>query len=240
MKIRTIGMLVTMSVFGSGTALAQDAATGRFGQQGQFAISAERMFGVASTSFTVEQTGGGEQTDSATSFSLLSSQMGAFFNAYVTPRIGLDYFVIDGLTLGAAFGVFSTSTSVTDKPPGAGSTTQDGPTYTGVILAPRIGYAYMFSDMVGIWPRLGFTYVGVGSKDSGPQPDESGVHLSAITLEAPLIISPFEHMGFLVAPVADIGVGGSRTTKDGQTGVETTRDAKATEFGLLGGLFVYL
>lgn len=246
MKSQAKWILVSAVLLSTSSALAQEAAAGadRFGQQGQLAVSAERMFGIVHSSVT-QKDQGDETTASSTQFSLLSTphslngQGTAFGTFYSVPRIGLDYLVIDGLTLGASFGVFTTSGSLTDKPQGGPSTTQDGQTLSGVIIAPRIGYAYMFNDMIGIWPRGGITYVGAGSKDPGPQPDEFGVHLTAVTLEAPLVITPIPHAGFLVAPTFDIGVGGSFSRKDGQSGVTRSIDLTGTEFGLQAGMFLY-
>lgn len=222
----TIAVLCTTA-----TARAQEP----FGKQGQFAVSAERLFGVVHSSQTTKENDGTERTEDFTQVSLLSTQFGNFATVYTTPRVGLDYFVIDGLTLGVALGVFTISSSESRT----GNQTVDGPTVNGVILAPRIGYAYMFTDVIGIWPRGGISYVGFGTKNGGPNPDETSVHLLAVTLEAPLVISPVPHVGFLVSPVVDIGVSGSQDVKDGQTGVTTSRDAKATEYGLEAGMLVY-
>lgn len=207
----------------------------RFGKQGQFAVSAERLFGVVHSTQTATQADGTEDTENFTQVSLLSTQFGSFATIYTTPRVGLDYFIIDGLTLGAAFGVFSVSSTVSR----AGNPDVDGPTVNGVIVAPRIGYAYMFTDVVGIWPRGGITYWAFGTKDNTGPPDETSVHLLALTLEAPLVISPVPHAGFLVSPIFDIGLSGSTERKDGQTGVTTSRDFKATEYGLEAGMFLY-
>jgi hypothetical protein len=238
--IRAKWTFVAAALLTSTTALAQEAPAGdRFGQAGQFAISAERLFGVSHSGQSEHQSNGDEAMDSVTRVSFLSGP-GLAANIYTLPRLGLDYFVIDGLTLGIAFGVVTNSTSNTDTPAGAASRTADGVSFDGVIVAPRIGYAYMFNDTVGIWPRGGFTYVGFGTKNPAPSNDETGFHYSAITMEVPLVLSPFPHMGFLIAPVVDIGVGGSRVRKDGATGQETTTDVKATELGLMAGMFVYI
>lgn len=224
--------LAIAALCGTSAAHAQE----RFAQQGQFAVSAERLFGIVHSSQTLQVDPQTERTESYTQASLLSTQFGNFATVYTTPRVGLDYFVIDGLSLGLAFGVFSVSGSRSET----GNPNRDLPTLDGVIVAPRIGYAYMFTDVVGIWPRGGITYVGAGTKDQPPAPpDESSVHFLALTLEAPLVISPVPHAGFLVAPIVDIGLSGSQDNKDGQSGVTQSRDMKATEFGLEAGMFLY-
>ncbi len=226
-----LGVVAVLSV--TPAARAQDGAD-RFGLQGQFAVSAERLFGVTQATATEKDPNGDETTSDYTRISLLSTQFSFYSSVYTTPRIGLDYFVMDGLSLGAALGVFTVSASREST----GNPSRDLPTLDGILLAPRIGYAYMFSDVVGIWPRGGITYVGYGSSDPVDN-DEASVHLTALTLEAPLVVSPIPHAGFLFSPFVDVGVGGSAETKDGQTGATTSQDVKQTEYGLEAGMFLY-
>ncbi len=68
------------------------------------------------------------------------------------------------------------------------------------IFAPRVGYAFMFSDVVGLWPRGGFSYVN-GKDQVGD--NEDSFNMFALSLEAMLVITPVEHAGFLVGPTFD-------------------------------------
>src|SRR6185503_15220765 len=79
---------------------------------------------------------------------------GVASGVYQAPRIGFDYFIINGLSLGGSFTIVSISTDA-----GSG---------TDILFAPRVGYAYMFSDMFGIWPRGGFSYWHQSVDPDGP------------------------------------------------------------------------
>lgn len=159
----------------SGTALGQE-----FGDKKTLAFSADRLFGLYLTHETLEGPGG--DWDS-TNFGLLWQGLSA--SKYGIARGSIDYFVIDHLSLGGSLGI-STNDS-----------------QTNFLLAPRIGGAWMFSDVVGLWPRGGFTYLSESDHDW---------HTSrfALTLEAALILSPTEHFAFTLGPAFDVGIGGSR------------------------------
>ncbi|HEY2408926.1 MAG TPA: hypothetical protein VGI10_23135 [Polyangiaceae bacterium] len=209
------------------------ASAQTFGHAGQLVVSAERLFGFVSNSVKMDDPGQPEQTSHATSFELLGNLA---TTTYGFARIGIDYFVIDGLTLGGSLAYVHASTSAE-----SGGVSADGPTTSGFLVMPRVGYAAMFNDTVGIWPRGGFTYLSA----TATSPNNLGsadVTRSAITLEAPLIISPVPHTGFLIGPTLDLGVGGSdKATIVNVAGVSTTTsgDRKATDIGVQAGLFVY-
>jgi hypothetical protein len=184
---------------------------GTFGNAGQLVLSAERLVGL---SRTARQTkiGGVKHKDSINRVNLLLNQNGNPYN-YSHPRIAFDYFVIDGLSLGGALG-FSAN---------------DGDAkYREFIVAPRVGYAFMFSDTVGVWPRLGITY-----QDQKTPEGVSGI--LAVSFEANLVIVPADHAAITIGPSIDGGVGG----KFNPVGPEGKSDYKQDEVGLQTGLSLY-
>jgi hypothetical protein len=222
------GCLALVSLFSASNAFA-----GKPVEAHTFAVSAERMFGITHTSFKLEIPAA-SQTSSYTTLTFLSRVAGVSDapTIYSSPRLAGDFFVIDGLSIGAALGFVSYSTST--EAGGMGS--QDGPSGSGVLFAPRVGYAYMFTPLFGIWPRAGITYLGAGT-DPPNGGGGTGTHLWAFTAEVPFVIAPVPHVGFHIGPTLDLGLGGGQSRTAG--GVETTIDATATEFGIQAGMFVY-
>ena len=209
-----------------GVSVSSNASAQTFGEKGQLAISAERLFGFVHNSSTLTANGV-DSTTKTDSFSLLSSTLTPIGSdggglAYSQPRVAGDYFVIDNLSVGAALGYSHVSYSFPATMNTEISTSGDSWTF-----APRAGYSFLFNDMIGIWPRAGFTYrsFSVGG---------SGGHVFALTIEAPFTFSLIPHVVFTAGPTLDIGLGGSADTTMGN--VTISRDFSATEIGLQTGL----
>ena len=206
-----------------------------FGEKGQIAISAERLFGFTYDSARVTQNGQ-DTTASVTHFSLLSSPVsvgGSGGNAGVwagfnSPRVAGDYFVIDRLSLGAALGYAHWSATITLPGPGGNETTTSGDSFT---FAPRVGYFLTFSDKIGFWPRGGLTYRSFSSGNAGG-------HDLALTLEAPFTFSLIPHVVFWGGPTLDLGFSGSQHVQ-AANGTTTSVDFNALEIGIQTGLVVY-
>ena len=191
---------------------ASGAQAQPFGTRGQLSVSAERLFGVThsvvsediSPNFSAPQLAtASSQTDSV---NLLSTPRAAVYNA---PRLAFDYFVANHLSLGGA----ASYAFVAQRSGGVGG------------LAGRVGYASMFTESAGIWPRAGLTY----ERFSGAlYPD---AHYVALTVEAPFVLSPTPRVAFTVGPTFDLGLSGR--------GMYGTSE-RVTELGLQGGLLVYL
>ena len=172
----------TAALLLSSSAWAQD-----FSAKGQLAISAERLFGFYhdSATTTVDNV---ENTAKSDSFTLLSSPVplnGSNGNwSYGMPRVAGDYFIIDHLSLGAALGYSHISINV----PGGGNATisTSGDSF---LFAPRVGYAFAFNNIVGVWPRAGFTY---RTLSAGP----NSAHDLALTLEVPFVFCVIPHVAF--------------------------------------------
>jgi hypothetical protein len=212
---------------------ATDAAAQPFGTAGQFSLSGERLSGVVVASESTDE-GGVDQTTTYTSVSLLASPLAATTN-YSFPRIGLDYLVTDGFTIGAALGMFTVSGTAEAEAMGQ-SMEEDLGSFLGFLFAPRLGYAYMFNESVGIWPRGGITYATLKSENDDPDITLSQNRL-ALSLDVPLVLSPVPHVGILLGPAIDFGVSGSNEAEVG--GMSTDTDFKSTDFGLHAGLMAY-
>jgi hypothetical protein len=184
-----------------------------FGQQGQVAISAERLFGFVHTIQSANNA-----TNSFDSISLFASPLNGLATPYSTPRVAFDYFAAPGFSLGAALGFQH-----------LGSSSHAGATADVVVFAPRVGYAAVINESVGIWPRLGMTYesLSLGSET---------LHAYALTLEAPIVITPMPHAALTIGPTLDLGLAGSETESDGAR----IGDIKETGIGVQAGLLIYL
>jgi len=183
-----LGALALGAAAGS---LSRPAAAQAFGNQGDFAISSERLMGVYfyDEDFTSTNIGLGIGPSPS--------------SIYHLPRLGLDYFVIDNLSIGGSLGFVD----------------QDihrGPTNSGALINPRVGYALEFSKVFGFWPRGGFTYRNVGGDEE-----------FALTLEAMFYAAPVEHFAITFGPLMDLGIAGTR---------EEAKNFALVTAGLLGWL----
>jgi hypothetical protein len=210
--------LATVSVAPS--ALAQ-----AFGRKGDAVFAAERLFGFTSTSATLENPGPGDDIEfDGTNFSLGWHGSWGTASPYEIPRFAFDYLVTDGLSVGGSLGFASIHQDVDGGFIGANG---DGSSF---LLAPRVGYVHMFSDVFGIWPRGGFTYHSQSIDDAY---DANGF---GITLECMFPISPTNHFGFLIGPTLDIDFTGSLDPDGPADDVDLTY----TTFGIQVGLFGWL
>jgi hypothetical protein len=219
--------------FAAAALLASSSAWAQtFGEKGQIAISAERLFGFTYDSARVT-VNGRDATGSVTHFSLLSSPVGvnvggnAVWGGYGSPRVAGDYFVINRLSVGAALGYAHWSLTTQPAAAGAPETTTTGDSFT---FAPRAGYMLTFTDKIGFWPRAGFTYRTFSAQNT------SG-HDFALTLEAPFMFTLIPHVGFWAGPTLDLGLTGSQSQQ--ANGATTSFDFNATAIGIQTGLVVY-
>lgn len=233
--LRVLSCAVAVAITGlAANASAQERLAGR----GGFMISAERILGIVWTHSSVEQNGATVNQDS-TNVSLLTTRFGSALTGYSAPRIAFDYLARSGLTIGGAIGYMHSSLSGTIEQ-GGRSTTSDGPSLDGFLLAPRIGYLAMFNETIGIWPRGGVTYVHATASN-----DDSSIDVTsnafALTLEAPIVFAVVPHGGFWLGPTFDFGVSGSQKVKVTvlNNSVNTDTDGKIRDLGAQAGLFIY-
>lgn len=247
---KSLALLAFASVgLASNVAFAQDPAPAGagIGSAGNLIVSAERMFGVAFTSEKSEQTVGGvttTQTNSDTGFGLLWNP--GTSTPYNVPRVGVDYTVIDGLTVGGSLG-FYTQSSKTKQEQGGASQEQDGPSLTALLFAPRVGYMLQFGDTMGLWLRGGVTYYNISSESestvgANTVKNENGINGLALSLDPAFVITPVSHFGFFAGAMIDFGLTGkskSESTSGGTT-TSTEVDQKFNNFGINFGLLGYL
>ena len=167
-------------------------------------FAAERMFGLYIDNQSIGD------TDVDYSVVALGWNRNASSSSLTTPRLGGDFFLTEGFTVGGVLGFFSHNYDAR----GTSNTT------TGVLFGARAGYALRLGHAVSFWPRGGFSYATVSSDNAADQ------HLLSLTLDAPFTLSPAEHVAILAGPVLEMVV----TGKQGQI------DYNEVLFGLMLGL----
>ncbi len=101
--------------------------------------------------------------------------------ALLGPRIGFHGVVPGGLSLGASLGTLA----ILDE----GRTR-----ISATVVAPRVGWLFM-GDVVGVWPRLGLTWLLVqGARDIA----------TSAAAEVPLVVRLGPHAGLLAGPSAEV------------------------------------
>jgi hypothetical protein len=103
------------------------------------------------------------------------------------PRLGVDYFLNEHLTLGGSFGLASISEEDADA--------------IGVLFAARVGYALRLTHGIAFWPRGGLSFATVNG-------DLIDIDVFAFTLEGMFSFAPTSGWSFLVGPVIDLGFTG--------------------------------
>ncbi|MFO7179058.1 MAG: hypothetical protein DIU78_010195 [Pseudomonadota bacterium] len=237
-KVKACSWVIAL-LLGVPSVAAAQGARESFGSRGQFVIGAERLFGLVVSSSTVDPEIGSEIEESHTSFTLLANPTNGVGNGRVStysfPRVGFDFLVTDGVSVGAALGMASVSGTLdTEAQP-----EQELDPTLAFLFAPRVGYAYPFGSTIGIWPRVGISYV---TSSTSNDIVETSYYRLAVTLEAPLVISPVPHAAFTIGPVFDIGVSGGieESAQMGGLRVSFESDESGIEWGLMAGLLVYL
>lgn len=205
MKHAFSAVIVVLAVSLPGLATAQE-----LGRKGDAVFSADRLMGVSGTHVAGEAGPLDYENDWTTiSFGWRGSPGGSPFDV---PRISFDYLIIDHLSIGGSLGYYATDPD-------------DGPDVSAFLFHPRVGYAYAFGRVVGIWPRAGLTYHTVDVDDDF---EESGL---ALSLECPFTFSPATHFAFHVGPTFDVDMFGERDPNPVDEG-----DHKYRAFGLNAGL----
>ena len=277
MKTVKLAAISLASLLVSSTALAQQAGkVDNIGNAGQFVFGVDRVTGLAFNHITNRQTttvvlGGGitatdtvQNRDTYTQVSFLGSSQAPVLSTgfpvpVLIPRVAFDYLPIDWLTVGGSFMVLhnngeTKSVDTTPGPPISRGNKLDVSS-TELMLEPRVGFAYPFNNIVGIWPRLGFEWYHVSAETTNlaraPGDDTTRVRargdLYQLALEFMVVLSPFSHVAILVGPFADIGLGGSgriRTRSTAADGAVTDLPSEEqhpllNSFGLTSSLVAY-
>jgi hypothetical protein len=189
--------------------------------KGTFVLSAERLTGVFHSDASFDP-GGSVGTTTIALFGMgATTPLGTGIGIMEVPRIGFDGFVIDGLSIGGTVAIFNAS--------------NDNGSETDFLVAPRVGYAYMFSGAIGIWPRGGLSYWHSSFSPNRGR-DEADAHAFAFSLDCPLVIFPSRVLAITVGPLLDVSFGGRQTFYAGNGAVNQRVDFSVTQFGLSAGV----
>jgi len=227
------GLLLSLVLAQSVRAQAQEEpADAVFGVKGHLVIGGERMFGYGHTRQD-ETSDGSTRTTTLNTVSFLgaalsTSSLSSSLSAYTFPRVGVDAFVAPSISLGGSVTYFRVSSS-------AGGIDE---TQSGVLVAPRAGFAVRLAPAIWLWPRAGITYVHVWTDFGGSiQPSSGSASLFAATVEVPVVLALAPHALALIGPTVDVGLSGSSKVTDG--GSTFNYDLKETDIGLQASFMFY-
>jgi hypothetical protein len=129
----------------------------------------------------------------------------------ITLQPAVDYFIIDQLSIGGFIGLDYATTK-------GGSTTRFS-------IGPRVGYNVTLSDLLSIWPKIGFSFATTSTdvESGGTDTTTSSNSALALNIFVPFMFHPATHFFAGFGPFLDTDLSG---------------DDKVTQFGLkltLGG-----
>ncbi len=198
---------LTASIAGLCLCFSTLAGAQELGAKGEGVLSADRLMGLSWT-HVAGDVGPASFNNDYSSFSFGWRTPDSPFDI---ARLAFDYMIINHLSLGGAIGYVSHGGDINDT--------------SHFLFAPRVGYAYAFGRVVGIWPRGGFTYHSSSFADTY---DEKGF---AFTAECPFTFSPAPHFAISVGPTFDVDMFGDRRPANGNKDDRTYRN-----FGINAGL----
>ena len=206
---------------------AVSAQAEEFGVQGTAAFSADRLFAFHSTRVVRERPA--PQPDDQVTYTGIGFGWRSQFQAspFDVPRLAFDYFVIDGLNIGGSLGYASVDD---DNDQWRGRRDR----YSAFLLAPRVGYVWMFSEVAGFWLRGGFTYHSWTRDNPDPAEPDQTISGLALTVEPTFVLSPVEHFAFVLGPTLDWDVSGEHDPGPAQWDNEYR--SIGIQFGLMGWL----
>ncbi|HEX3596500.1 MAG TPA: hypothetical protein VHU80_15425 [Polyangiaceae bacterium] len=200
----------------AGMVLVSSRASANAIDKGTFALGAERITGV----FHADEKVDGLGSNGTTAIALFGNSVDSpLAGAWQFPRLAFDYFVTNGLSLGGSFVVLSRS--------------PEGSTQTDILVAPRIGFGYMFTRVVGIWPRGGISYWHA-SRSADNTDTSVDAHSFAFDVDVPLLIAPTRSFAIEIGPLLDVGFAGRASAAFVGGGV--ARDTSFVQFGLSAGI----
>jgi hypothetical protein len=214
------------------------------GREMQFVFGVDRVMGVFANSLKAEPDGGGSSTTTSTDIALF----GNVASLSSMPRLALDFFPIEGLSLGGSL-VYWRSSGETELESAAGaSVTSDSPTVSLFLIHPRVGWSFVIDETFAVWPRAGIIYGNRSIESTETDPttgasQDTTISFStlALSLDVPVVISPIENFAILIGPFVDFGVSGSTSveTDPAPAADPPDTDTKLTTFGLSVGIAGY-
>jgi hypothetical protein len=232
MKLRTTLTAISLVLSLGATAQAAD----RFGAQGTFAVGIDRVFGLTHTWTEADGAIAGQSLDVTRKYTNLTLGYNQTSSPYSNARVAFDLFLLPGFSIGGAAGYITSNSDVRAR---AGDVDREVFDFTteAYLLAPRVGIALVGTGGFGIWPRGGITYINARDRDGANDGD-----VLALTLEAPLVLSPAPNVAFLIGPTFDWGVTGELRMSDtfrARSIPDDRVDATVREIGLQAGLVAY-
>jgi hypothetical protein len=246
------------------------AAQQKFADDGRIVLGAERLTGLFFEKINITQTttfddpmGGGstssgtEINSSTTTFAILGTSTGLLGAAATSaggtsmaPRLALDVFVASGFSVGGALTYVHSEGSIESIDDDGDSAEEDQPTFNGIVLAPRVGYALPLSATFAIWPRLGITYSNYWASAEDEGVDDMGNEITVeetttlsfmdLTIEGMFAYTPVPNVAIVFGPFLDLGLFGSVVNESepdtSPPGFEVETDFKYTSYGLTGGI----
>lgn len=191
-------------------AATDPARAGELEKQGSLVLAADRLFGFYSGSSETDLPAPAANAElDWTGFGLGWQRP---VSPFEVPRLGVDYFVAERVSVGGSVAYASLSDD------------DDDDTYSAFLLSPRVGYAIPFGQSAGFWIRGGFSWHTAGATN-----DTSGL---ALTVEPTFWISLGRTGHVTLGFAFDHDLTGERETPAGD------RDHGYTVFGLALGLGV--
>jgi hypothetical protein len=165
----------------SGSALAQE-----LNGAGHLAFGAERLFGFYLDKQNYDS-GPLDRDEDTTSVGIGWTLTNP--SALLTmPRVGVDYFIDEHLTVGGSFGLSSISVEDNDA--------------LGILFAGRVGYALRLTHAISFWPRGGITFATLNGEG------DADLSVFGITLEGMFTLAPSDGWAVLAGPLLDLGFTG--------------------------------
>jgi hypothetical protein len=208
---KNLSIALAVTLFGlAGTAHAQGYGA-PFGHSGQVTFGAERLFGFHWTKNSYEEANGVRHSDSGTSVGF-----GWYYVRHMPfnqPRLGIDVFIVDNISLGGALGFFSASSN------------GDGINQNGFIIQPRVGFNVPITQSIAFWPKVGLTYLSLGDD-----------HVFGFAGEANFAFFPRPSWAFLVTPNMDLAPFGGADRGGNTPNASLRAYAFGAAVGILGVL----
>jgi hypothetical protein len=203
--VAVVATLAAAAAFVGAERQASAQSALRFGEKGQFAITAEDIFGYRNGTVT-DHDPGGNVHDTSSAFGFGFHTQGGDLVVAPGAKAGFHYFLIHGLSLGGSIGFESRG----GEAPCGGGNYCDKPGGSSFVFLPRVGYALMISDLLGFWFRGGPGYLKDTEHTSNAHSDAKDVH-SYFTLgvDAWFVVTPIDHVGFYVGPTYDFSISGT-------------------------------
>jgi len=218
-----LGLLVPVAY--SAHAVAADS----FGAQGSVAISVEDVTGYYARSLKYWDQNNRTVELSRSNFSLALATGGV--------RLGMHYFLYRNLSVGGSLG-FETGSGSNTYQDNPGTWTTDVPSENRFVLAPRIGYALMFTNDVGLWFRGGIGYERAKRRGGEAGNGYTRDSLAMASADILFVWSPITHLGLFVGPTGESSFVGRHFEHNPQNG-DWSNDARLWRLGLTSGLLCY-